>query len=197
MRAERCALEELAEKFKREGYTILGLDGKVAFRIGRALFVIDVQPREPEPRQVLGTSIGLAIALNKGPEAVLGDPELVRKLQEIFLPVAWLRIRVFGDPDALPFAPDLITEQPNVVLLSGYRFGLDDVVVDGDILRTVHGDVLEEVRAHTSRILRKCKGELLIARGEEKKMWEEVKARAEEILALLKSPSGGGENAAP
>ena len=197
MGEEKCALDKLAEKFKREGYAVFGLDGKAAFRIGRALFVIDVQPREPEPCQVLGTTIGLAIALNKGPEAVLNDPELVRTLQELFLPVAWLRIRVFGDPDALMSAPDLITERPDVVLLSGYRFGLDDVVVDGELLHTVHGDVMEEVRVHARRILRKCVRELLIAKGEEKEMWEKVKAKAEEILALLKPAFGGRGNDAP
>ena len=51
-----------------------------------------------------------------------------------FPPEGYLRILVEGDPDAG------LGRCTSEILLTGYRFGLDDVIIDGKIFKTVHGD---------------------------------------------------------
>ena len=127
-----CAQDLREEELKKQG--------KTYFRIGRAIFVIErVERDEVTTEEVLGTPLGVAVALGPKPETV-ADPEFKRTVNELFLPTGYLKITVEGDPDA---GLDL---SPNIIQLTGYRFGLDDVIVDGKLLDTTHGNSRDIMR---------------------------------------------------
>lgn len=103
---------------------------RVFFRLGRAIFVVDTLAKDFTEREALGTPLGLAAKIND--PGFDFDKEKLDLLQNIFGSTEFLRISIEGDPDSG------IRLGPNEVLLTGYRFGLDDVIIDGKLFETTH-----------------------------------------------------------
>ena len=122
-----CVQDERERELQEQGYTKAD---KVYFRIGRAIFVIDTLSKDFTEGEAAGTPIGAAAKFNN-PEIDF-DEERLRVLQELFGSTKFLRVACEGDPDC-GFAGK------SEVLLTGYRGGLDDVIVEGKLLQTVHG----------------------------------------------------------
>ncbi len=124
-----CAQDLREKKLLEQGYV---KTEKVLFRIGRAIFVIDILQKDFTRREALGTPLGLAAKIND--PTFDFDKEKLDLLQEMFGSTRFLRINIEGDPDSG------IKLSPNEILLTGYRFGLDDVIIDGKLFETTHGD---------------------------------------------------------
>ena len=133
MTERKCAQDEREEQLKKEG--------KTYFRIGRAIFIVDTTERKMSTQELLDTPLGLATALAGTANKLIEDEALAKEMHGLFMPTGYLRIKVEGDPDAG------IAVVPNEVLLTGYRFGLDDVIVDGKLLNTTHGSRKELIKA--------------------------------------------------
>jgi len=126
-----CEQDIREEELKKEG--------KTYFRIGRAIFVIDVLSKDSSLQEAIDTPLGTCAVLSGNAEK-LATPEAIKLLQQLFGSTGYLRITIEGDPDAG------IGGCVNEVLLTGYRFGLDDVIVDGKLLNTTHGSKAEIMR---------------------------------------------------
>ncbi|MFA5307580.1 MAG: hypothetical protein WC365_09085 [Candidatus Babeliales bacterium] len=99
----------------------LKTQGKTYFRIGRAIFVIEpIYDKDVLIKHDTKT-------------------DFQKMIQEICGLTGYLKVTVEGDPDSG-------IESRNEVVLTGYRFGLGDIVADGKLLHTTHGD--------TNRILK-------------------------------------------
>lgn len=122
-----CAQDVREKELLKQGYVN---PEKAFFRIGRAIFVVDILSKEFTEEEAVGTPIGLAAAMNK-PDMSF-DQEMLDWLQNAFGSTGYLRIICEGDPDC-GFAGNY------EILLTGYRGGLDDVIVDRKLLQTVHG----------------------------------------------------------
>jgi len=136
MMDEHVCAQDLREKELQElGY----LNGEKAyFRLGRAIFIIDALKKDFTQNEAFGTPLGVAASLNN--PGIRFDTTELEMLQNIFGSTAYLRIKVEGDPDGG------ISLIPNEVLLTGYRYGLDDVIIDGKLFDTTHGDHEEIMR---------------------------------------------------
>jgi len=125
------ALDRIEEQLKEEK--------KTYFRIGRAIFIIEAKTKPLTKPNIYETPLGATLA-------AVGDPELKQnqqlqeKLRDLFLPKGHLKITVLGDPDAG------LGERKDIIRITGYRFGLDDVVINGKTIRTTHGNKFETVR---------------------------------------------------
>jgi len=122
-----CAQDLREKELLEQGYVS---PEKAFFRIGRAIFVVDVLTKDYSVNEALDTPLGLVSALNN-PEREF-DQEMLDFLQNAFGSTGFFRIVVEGDEDC-GFASD------TTILLTGYRAGLDDVIVDNKLLKTVHG----------------------------------------------------------
>lgn len=129
-----CVQNEREKELEEQGYVKAD---KVYFRIGRAIFVIDTLSKDFTEEEAVGTPIGAAAKLNR-PGIVFAEEEL-ELLQELFGSTKYLRVICEGDPDC-GFAGK------SEVLLTGYRGGLDDVIVESKLLQTVHGSGEEVMR---------------------------------------------------
>ena len=127
-----CAQDLKEQELKKQG--------KTYFRIGRAIFIVETCERKQTLEETLETPIGTAALLAGTAHKLAEDEETMKMIHGLFMPTGFLRITVEGDPDA---GLGLIA---NEVLLSGYRYGLDDVIVDGELLKTTHGSRSEILR---------------------------------------------------
>ena len=123
-----CAQDQREEELKKEGYET---PKKAYFRIGRAIFTVETITKDYSLREAVGTPLGLVMAMNGNEK--LQEEESLKMLQEMFGSTGYLQIICEGDPDC-GFASN------DEILLTGYRAGLDDVIVDRTLLQSVHGD---------------------------------------------------------
>jgi len=128
----KCEQDIREEELKKEG--------KTYFKIGRAIFVIDVLDRKQTLEETLQTPLGVATMVAGTAHKLAEDEETMKMIHGLFMPTGYLRITVEGDPDAGLGACN------NEVLLTGYRYGLDDVIVDDKLLVTTHGSKAEILR---------------------------------------------------
>jgi hypothetical protein len=119
---------------------------KKHYEIGRASFdveVVDTPLNTPE--EASKTLLGLALG---------HDPKLLKKkdvradCQYLFHSTGMLRITVTGDPGAG------IMYDPAVIDITGFRFGLDDVFIDGQLVQTVHRDPKDVIKYVVKRLER-------------------------------------------
>ncbi len=129
-----CVQDEREKELQEQGYTRAD---KVYFRIGRAIFVIDTLSKDFTKGEAAGTPIGAVAKLNN-PDLEFAEEEL-KQLQELFGSTKFLRLICEGDPDC-GFAAK------HDILLTGYRGGLDDVIVESKLLQTVHGSAEDIMR---------------------------------------------------
>ncbi len=122
----KCAQDVREEELLKEGYVKAD---KVFYRIGRTIFVVDTLQKDYSEDEALETPVGVAARLNN-PDTEFAKADL-KILQELFGSTGYLRIAVEGDEDC-GFAGT------SEILLTGYRAGLDDVIVNGKLLKTVH-----------------------------------------------------------
>jgi len=136
-----CAQDLREQELQKLGYK----QQKAYFRIGRAIFIVEPTEKQQTKQELLvetlQSPLGVCIGANEGIEGVkklYNDPETMKMIQRIFMPTGLLKITVEGDPDG-----GIGNQIPNEILLSGYRYGLDDVFVDGRLLVTTHGSRFE------------------------------------------------------
>jgi hypothetical protein len=173
-------LDEREKELQKQGY----VNQKAYFRIGRAIFVIEPVERklstEEMLQETLGTPIGVATVVAGTSEKLAEDEKFLKEIHGIFMPTGYLKITVEGDPDA---GVDLA---PNQILLSGYRFGLDDVIVDGLLLKTTHGSRSEVLKS----LAKNLEGELFWAKLEKNQKLEgKIKTTLKnlhEIVAVIR-----------
>ena len=136
-----CAQDIRERELLEQGYIQAE---KVFFRLGRAIFVIDAKPIEYTQEDARKTILGTAASLSN--PLVEFKKEHVKLMQQICGSTGYLRIKVEGDPDSgLSLGSD-------EVLLSGYRFGIDDVIVNGKLLDSTHGSREEMMRNYAEKI---------------------------------------------
>ena len=175
-----CALDEREKELQKQGY----VSQKAYFRIGRAIFIVEPVERklsmEEMVQETLGTPIGVAVTLAGTAEKLAKDEELLKQIHEIFMPTGYLKITVEGDPDAgLNLAPDQI-------LLSGYRYGLDDVIVDGQLLKTTHGSRSELLKSLVRVLEDVLEGELFWAKFEnDAKFMRKIRATLAHLREII------------
>jgi len=129
MDEEYVCSQDLREKvLKNEGYET---PEKAYFRIGRAIFTVEVVKKDYSISEALETPLGLAMGMNRNKK--ITEQETLNMLQEAFGSTGYLKIICEGDDDC-GFASN------SEILLTGYRAGLDDVIVDRTLLQSVHGD---------------------------------------------------------
>jgi len=173
----KCALDLREEEFRREGY--LNLNGKKAYvRLGRAIFTIQTEPRKVELAKTLETPIGMAIAITGQTDKL--TEEMVEKINEIFLPTGYLKITVEGDPDSG------VSSEASTILISGYRFGLDDIIINGKTLVTTHGDHYELIENLIDTLERELEGKTLIFANHTEKAKKNLKKARERIKKIFK-----------
>lgn len=132
----KCALDIREEELRAQGY----VKAEPAYwRLGRAIFIIDSQPIEPSAKEALSTPIGVSVVLSGGAEKLVKNAEMMKELQGIFGSTATLRITVEGDPDSH-------MSGSSTIQLTGYRGGLDDIILDDKLLNTVHGSHEDIIR---------------------------------------------------
>lgn len=139
-----CAQDTREKELLEQGYVN---PEKVYFRIGRAIFVIDILSKDYTQEEAVGTPLGLSATMNN-PELGL-DQEALDLIQLLHGSTGFLRIVVEGDEDC-GFASN------STVLLTGYRGGLDDVVVDDNLLQTVHGSDSDIMRNFADKLYRRA-----------------------------------------
>jgi hypothetical protein len=171
-----CALDEREKELQKQGY----VNRKAYFRIGRAIFIVEPVERKLSTEEVLeetlGTPIGVAATLAGTSEKLADDEKLLKQIHEIFMPTGYLKITVEGDPDAG------VILAPNQILLSGYRFGLDDVMVDGELVKTTHGSRSEVVKS----LAKNLEGELFwTALENNKELESKIKATLESLREII------------
>jgi len=119
----------------------------VFFRIGRAIFVVDTLKKEYTEEEAIETPLGLVAKMND-PELEF-DKEALDLIQLLHGSTGFLRIICEGDPDC-GFAGNY------EVLLTGYRGGLDDVIVERKLLQTVHGSNEDIMRNFADELYRRA-----------------------------------------
>ena len=122
-----CAQDLREKELLEQGYVN---PERAFFRIGRAIFVVDILSKDYSVNEALETPIGLVSVLNN-PEQEF-DQGMLDFLQNAFGSTGFFRIVVEGDEDC-GFASD------STILLTGFRAGLDDVIVNNKLMKTVHG----------------------------------------------------------
>lgn len=133
-RTKECELDKREKQLQDEGYTNFT---KGYLRLGRALFIVDSLEKQPSESEAWQSPIGVLASLQGETKF---DESTVKTLQEIFGSIAFLRIVVEGDPDAG------LGNCRKEVLMSGYRYGLDDVLIDGKLVETTHGSKTQIIR---------------------------------------------------
>ena len=123
-----CAQDVREEELKKEGYET---PDKAYFRIGRAIFTVETITKDYSLNEAVETPLGLVMAMNGNEN--LQKEESLKMLQKMFGSTGFLKIVCEGDPDC-GFAGN------EEILLTGYRGGLDDVIVNRELLQSVHGD---------------------------------------------------------
>lgn len=129
-----CAQDIREKELQKQGFAN---PEKAYFRIGRAIFVIDILSKNYTQEEAVSTPLGLAASVNN-PDLEF-DREELDLIQLLHGSTGFLRIVVEGDEDC-GFASD------STLLLTGYRGGLDDVIVDDKLLQTVHNSGEEIMR---------------------------------------------------
>ncbi len=135
----KCAQDVREEELLEQGYVKAD---KVFYRIGRTIFVVDTLEKDFSEEEALETPIGTVAKLNN--PGIEFNNKGLKMLQELFGSTGFLRIAVEGDEDC-GFAGT------SEVLLTGYRAGLDDVIVDGKLLVTTHNsqeDIMRNFADH-------------------------------------------------
>ena len=122
-----CEQDTREKELLEQGYVKIE---KCFFRIGRAIFVVDTLRKDYSQEEAVETPLGTVATLNR--PGLEFDQEDLSMLQSLFGSTGYLRIVCEGDPDC-GFAGN------SEILLTGYRGGLDDVIVDKELLQTVHG----------------------------------------------------------
>ena len=140
-RMKECAQDIRERELLEKGYVQAE---NVFFRLGRAIFIITTTPIEYSQEDARGTIIGQAASLSN--PFVKFKKEHVELMQELCGSTGYLRINVEGDPDAG------LSLEPDKVLISGYRFGIDDVIVNGKLLDSTHGSREEMMRNYADAI---------------------------------------------
>lgn len=175
-----CAQDEREKELQQQGYIA---NGKAYWRIGRAIFIVEetgVNP--PTPKETLDSPLGLCAALSGKAQEVL-KPDMAKKLQMLFGSTGKLRIIIEGDPDSG-------IGGSNTIEATGYRFGLDDVWIDGKLVDTTHGDKAEILRNMAHQV-RGFAGVLRFGNKKEdsykvqKRCCESVAKRLEKLAAYL------------
>ncbi|MFH1520968.1 MAG: hypothetical protein ABID61_04950, partial [Candidatus Micrarchaeota archaeon] len=105
---------------------------------------IDVLNRKQTIEETLNTPIGVCAVLAGTAENLIKNEETMKQIHGMFLPTGYLRrylrITIEGDPDAG------LGSMANEVLLTGYRYGLDDVIIDGKLIDSTHGNKAEIIK---------------------------------------------------
>jgi hypothetical protein len=177
-------LDEREKELQKQGY----VNRKAYFRIGRAIFIVEPVERKLSTEEVLQetleTPLGVATIVAGTSEKLAEDEKFLKKIHGIFMPTGYLKITVEGDPDAG------INSAPNQILLSGYRFGLDDVIVDGELLKTTHGSRSEVLKS----LAKNLEGELFWTKLEnDKKLERKIRAMLvslREIITAIEKEEG-------
>lgn len=139
-----CAQDIREKELIKLGY----ISQKCYFRIGRAIYIIEPATREltaeEAKKEALNTPLGVAVALSGNAEKV--DEETAKMMQALFMPTGFLQVKVEGDPDAG------IDKCSDEIKLSAYRFGLDDVYINGRLFDSTHGSRKEILLTYADEI---------------------------------------------
>ena len=155
MREEHVCAQDIREKeLQEQGYLKAE---KVYFRIGRAIFVIDVIDKSFTEEEAIETPLGLTAKMND--PTFEFNPEVMNMLQNIFGSTGVLRVVVEGDDDC-GFASN------SEILITGYRGGLDDVIVDDKLLQTVHGSDQDIMRNFADELYSRAEWGIHVPRWE-------------------------------